>query len=109
MGYNTNLTILNDGLEYLESYPDEFVKQIRTHLHESGSFGVGNHANPVYAQSTMHADVSQIIIMGGNFSTRVFHSADPHLRSHHRPDVQLDILRAWANKLGYAVVPRDPR
>ncbi|WPH57729.1 hypothetical protein [Mycobacterium phage WXIN] len=104
MGYNTSLTILNDGFDQLEHYPDDFVEGIKRHMNRGGSFGVGNHCNVVDVQPTDHADATQLIAVGGNFSTKVH--TGWYVGSHHTEDGQIALLRQWADSLGYRIAKK---
>lgn len=99
MGYNTNITILNDALPILREYPQQLVEGINQHLMQGGSFPVGNHCNPVHMQPSMHADATQLIACGGNFSTLM------HVKyfgpSHHTDEGRLALLKSWAKEMGY--------
>lgn len=56
MGNQTVVMILNDAFHIIEECPDEFVKGLKHHMHEGGSFPVGNHCNPATVMRTGHAD-----------------------------------------------------
>lgn len=104
MGYNTNVTILNDAFDQIEKYPDQFVAGIRHHMNGNplsinGSFRVGNHMNAAQVLRTEHADVTQLIAVGMNSATKVL--SEYYLPPHDTEKGQVEILRAWANKLGY--------
>ena len=103
MGYNTSVTILNDGMDQIRRNPTQFVGGLDSHLRRGGSFGVGNHANPVLVHPSEHADVTQLIAVGGNFST-VLHAEVMSTRAHHTRAAQVELLRAWGNALGCVVV-----
>lgn len=104
MGYNTNLTILNDGFDQLIKHPAEFVDGIMANYYRGGDVGVGNHANVCNIQATDHADATQLIAVGGNFSTKVHTTW--YVPSHHKENGQVAILRSWADSLGYDIIRR---
>jgi hypothetical protein len=107
VGYNTAVMILNDGFGELERHPADFVRGIFNRLGSGGTFGVGGHGNVVTVHSSIHADALQLIAVGGNHTTRVFADrGGRELLHHHDRDGQVAILRAWANQLGYDVVPQ---
>lgn len=56
MGNQTVVMILNDAFHVIEEHPDEFIKGIKYHMHEGGSFPVSNHCNPATVIRTGHAD-----------------------------------------------------
>lgn len=107
MGYNTNVIILNDSFDQIEKHPDLFVRGIRENMNQrhgtkyerDGSFGIGNFGNVAQVMQTEHADVTQLIAVGGNFATKVL--SQYYLPSHHTREGQVEILRAWAHSLGY--------
>ncbi|MBB3752526.1 hypothetical protein FHT44_005038 [Mycolicibacterium sp. BK634] len=101
MGFNTSLMICNDGFDQLCTYPDEFVQGIARHLNRGGDFGVGNHCNVVRVEAADHADATQLIAVGGNFSTKVYTGF--YVGSHHTEEGQVALLRQWADSLGYRI------
>lgn len=106
MGFNTNLTFLNDGLGQLILHPEEFVEGIGRHMRRGGSFGVGDQAGVVHIHSSDHADVTQLIAVGGNLSTRLL--CEHVTASHRTREGQVAILEVWAHRLGYRVVETRP-
>lgn len=56
MGYNTTVHILNDAWDQIKKNPEQFVAGIDENMHRGGTFGVGNHCNPVKVVRTGHAD-----------------------------------------------------
>lgn len=102
MGYNTSITICNDMLDQIRSHPDDFVEGITHYLNDGGGFGVGNYANGVTVHSANHADDTQLIAVGGNYSTKVFRGWGPH----HTEEGQIFLLKQWADSLGYRLVKK---
>ncbi|AIM49961.1 hypothetical protein PORCELAIN_84 [Mycobacterium phage Porcelain] len=101
MGYMTNLTILNDGFDQLEKYPDDFVEGIKLNMNQGGTFGVGIYVNNVNVQAAEHADATQLIAVGGNFSTKVH--TGWYVSSHRTIEGQVALLKQWADSLGYRI------
>lgn len=89
MGFNTSITICNDGFGQIEKHPDEFVDQIMLNYNRGGR-GLGD-----------HADATQLIAVGGNFSTKV-HTGF-YVGSHHTTEGQVALLKQWADSLGYRI------
>lgn len=95
MGYNTAITICNDNLSDLEKRPEVFVRIIREGLIDGArEWGVTVHPSS-------HADDTQLIAVGGNFSTKVHTTC--FIPSHHLVDGQIALLESWARSLGYEV------
>lgn len=102
MGFNTSITICNDGFGQIEKHPDEFVDQIMLNYNRGGrGLGVGNHAGIITVHASDHADATQLIAVGGNFSTKV-HTGF-YVGSHHTTEGQVALLKQWADSLGYRI------
>lgn len=105
MGFNTSVTLLNDGMDGIEKHPAEFVKGIRARLQSGGTFGVVSHGGIVTVHPSDHADVTQLIAMGGNCSTKVFTGRTT--LSYHTEDGQVQLLQQWADALGYRIIKKS--
>lgn len=105
MGFNTSVTILNDGVDQILEHPGEFADKLVEHLPRGGVFGVGNHANVVTVHKSAHANVTQLVAVGGNYSTVVHtaYGAGPH----HTGAGQLAVLRSWADAMGYRLEKKE--
>jgi len=66
MGFNTTVKIINDALDQIEKHPEEFVRGLMEHYYDGGTFGVGNHANPVQVAPSRHADNFCLYSVQGN-------------------------------------------
>lgn len=104
MGFNTSVMICNDGFDQIERYPDDFVEGIKHNLNRGGSFGVGNHAGLAEVTASDHADATQLIAVGGNFSTKVH--TGWYVGSHHTKEGQVALLESWASALGFRIVAK---
>lgn len=102
MGFNTSLMICNDGIDQLERHPDEFVAGLVQHYHRGGTFGVGNHGNMVQVHAADHADATQLIAVGGNYSTKLYTQWTGGV--HHTREAQTALLKQWAKELGFRLV-----
>lgn len=71
MGYMTVVSILNDGWDTIKQNPKTFMENIEKGMHGYGhaavqSFPVGNYANPMEVHRSRHANMSQLLLVGGN-------------------------------------------
>ena len=105
MGYNTALMVCNDGLSQLERDADAGKKIARGVLAAGQAtvnyIAIGNHANPVSILPSQHADVDQLVIVGGN-TIRHVHSFYRLIGCSSRP-LEEDVLSALAEELGYTL------
>lgn len=105
MGLNTAISLCNDTLGAFEEDPKHLVELIREGMvgntPRKGGIGVVVHPSE-------HADVTQLVAVGGNYSTRVHALHNSRLR-HDTQDGQLLLLESWAAKMGYQLVPRVGR
>jgi hypothetical protein len=104
MGFNTNITICNDNLTDYERDPERFWRLVREGMYNEATpmrlWGITVHSD--------HADATQLIAAGGNFSTKVH--TGWYVGSHHTKDGQVALLKQWADALGYTVSKkRDKR
>jgi hypothetical protein len=105
MGYNTALMICNDGLEQLRRDPNA-AEKIYQGVLAAGSraenwVSIGNHCNLVSILPSQHADVSQVVLVGGN-SIEAVHSLYGVIDWHETDEPFAEqVLRALAHDLGY--------
>lgn len=107
MGFNTAVLVLNDGLDQLQKYPDEFVSGILENLDKGGDFGVGSHGNPAAVLASEHADHVQLIAVGGNQITRLFIAYNAWRLKLEEEEGQIELLRRWAASLGFDLVASE--
>ncbi|AEJ93183.1 hypothetical protein FDG57_gp043 [Mycobacterium phage Mutaforma13] len=100
MGFNTNITICNDNLRDYEKNPERFFRLLKEGIYDghvepvTGLWGITVH-------TPEHADATQLIAAGQNFSTRVY--TGWYTGSHHTEEGQVALLRQWADSLGYRI------
>ena len=112
MGYNTTVVFINDALDQVAADPN-FVSNLLDAISQASQLpdqridiSAGNHANAAHVVECHHADTSIAITVGGNLG-----QVRARTYSGVRPDgeVQEDLLRNWADKLGYRLVPLKPK
>jgi hypothetical protein len=109
MGYNTAIIVLNDGLSFIEKDPEFGSKLGRAVSRLSSSrdlqdISAGPHVNAAAAISSRHADSTQLVAIGGNYGSLLgtFWNGG----THHTEEAKLDLLKKWADSLGYRVVKK---
>lgn len=108
MGYNSVILILNDGLSEIEGSPDHFVKAMNNAVllsahprtEQQKRHGVDFHPGQSTAISCRHADITQLIAVGGNCATYL----GDFWNTHHTSEGQEKLLREWADRLGFRLV-----
>jgi len=105
MGFNTTIVIHNDALGELKENPD-IGKRL---FHKILQAGTGRKENevprwqrsfgPGFVVETHHADDTALIAVGGNDAT-ILHMSR---HSHHTEEHQIELLREWADRLGYRI------
>jgi hypothetical protein len=104
MGFNTTVVILNDALHEIANDPS-FGKQLANACMKvqlgSQNISAGMFYRAATAIETHHADVSSLILVGGNCATVVHEYACGW--EHDTEEAQLHALKAFAKKLGYKV------
>lgn len=97
MGFNTNITICNDNLSDYERNPERFARVIcGGALNRDGDDQWG-----ITVLSADHADATQLVAAGSNFATKVH--TGWYAGSHHTKTGQIELLRQWADSLGYRI------
>lgn len=71
MGYNTIALFSNDAYDQFKKHPEKTVNNILDGMDGGrqsykGSYGVGNHANPMKVQNPRHSSDDSIYIHSGN-------------------------------------------
>ena len=105
MGYNSVVLVLNDCLSDI-SNDKEFGKKLdsaisRVYGNDPIDISSGCSVNAATAISCQHADVTQIIAVGGNYATVLGN----FFGSHHKEESQIELLKQLADKYGYRLVP----
>lgn len=114
MGYNTTVVVYNDALDSIESDPQfgrklsEAVSKFHTCRHDDRPVDIpsGCHANAAIVVETHHADTTALVTVGGNLG--VVQLVKSGWR-HHQENEQVELLRAWADKLGYGIVKKSEK
>lgn len=109
MGYNTALMLCNDGLDTLVRDPNAGQKihdaVIQANAMRPVTVSLANHCNPMMILPPQHADMNQLVMVGGNMIRPVagFFRMGYHADQREFQEV---VLGRLARELGYAVVPR---
>jgi len=108
MGWNTGVVILNDALNDIERYPEEFVselmKSMRSFLNQGGKpvdVSVNGHVNAASVFHQSHADETGVFAIGGNHATRLLKIYNGG--NHHTDADKLSLLKSLANEMGYNI------
>lgn len=100
MGFMTVVVVSNDYAHEIEEQPSSFIKKLITALRT----GEGAKLPGVRIHPSRHADNTQLVGVGGNCST-VVHEVYGH--SHHNRESQVELLRTWADELGFDIVEKS--
>lgn len=106
MGYNTTVVVMNDALDQIEKDP-QFGRNLAQAILRSGSrqehvdVPAGSHANAAHVVESHHADLTSVVTVGGNLG--ICHVTKRGWE-HHETEQQIELLKAWAEKLGYRMV-----
>lgn len=112
MGYNTTLMVLNDAIHEIDKDPAGWWAKTKKVMAgsigrgEGESYGFGNHANGFRVVAQDHADIVNVIAVGGNYAAilgRVYNGN----QAIHDPEGQLRLLREIAAQHGYGLVKRN--
>lgn len=103
MGYNSVLLVLNDTLHEIKN-DKEFGRKVNDAVLQLGrgkqvDIPSGCCANAATAISCEHADVTQVIAVGGNYASPL----GMLWGSHHTPESKLNLLRNLADEFGYTL------
>lgn len=110
MGWNTTVVVLNDALDQIakdEQFGKKLARaigEITMHRPHGVDVSAGNHANAATVIETHHADCTALVSVGGNMGVM---QASTFGWCHHEPETQERLLRAWADRLGFAVVRKS--
>lgn len=101
MGFNSTLVILNDRLHEISKTPD-FGEQVYNAIAEHG-YNRPRYNHPVGTEvvSVDHADVTNVIAVGGNCATVL--NKNYNGGRHHSEESQLALLKYWADEMGYTL------
>jgi hypothetical protein len=113
MGWNSTLIVLNDALSFIEkdfkfgkSVSDAIAEQHMT-LGKRVDISAGNFGNAASVISQQHADLTQIVAVGGNHGSLLGMVLGGG--RHHEQETQLKILKDLAGQLGYDLRKKPSR
>lgn len=102
MGFNSTLIVLNDALHTIEK-DEEFGKNVAQAIHEQYGrrkeyvdIASNGHMNAASVLGSHHADEKHLFAIGGN-------TGWDFGRMGNWKSPEEDLLRAWANKLGFDI------
>jgi len=110
MGNNAVVVVLTDGLGEITRNSEEFCKKLEEQISAAycgpsaqkyWDVPAGCHCNPASVLSCAHADVTQLVAVGGN--TGIVLMRAMHLPSGHTPEGRLALLKEWARQEGYTL------
>lgn len=104
MGFNTTVVVLNDALEFIredKEFGENLVRAILTMPMSERPIHVpaGSHANAASVIESHHADMLEIISVGGNTGHSIGYGGGYRTSD-------LEILRVLASKMGYRLVKK---
>ena len=102
MGWNTTVVVLNDALEQIKNDPSFGKKLAAACSHRVITDGpvdvsAGNHCNAAAVIETHHADVTKVVLVGGNYGEDL---GPAWLPGNDEPK-ELRLARALAEEHGY--------
>lgn len=100
MGFMTVVVVSNDYHTEIEEQPGRFIDTLLRSLRT----GEGAQLSGIRILPSQHADYTQLIGVGGNCSTVL---DTVHGGRHSRREDQVELLKQWADHLGFDVVERD--
>lgn len=93
MGHTTFVHILNDGMDQIAKYPDEFAEVVVGNLY-GGRGGVGCHANSVTVLKSQHADTFQLAASFQNLALSLSRWDKTTMEvAERRPDIVKDMIK----------------
>lgn len=104
MGFNTVMSFCNDNFHDYERNPARFFRILKEGMYDGHVEPVKNMWG-ITVHPSEHADVTQVVAAGGNFSTRLLSTY--YVGSHHTPEGQLAIVQDLAESLGYRLVRKS--
>lgn len=109
MGFNSSVFISNDSLHEIESDPkfgEKLAQAIQRHYASNTPVYIDTEFRSQVAcvMSCSHADNTTVIAVGGNHSTvlgEIYNNGN-----HSKPEDQIKLLKALAEKMGYRLVKK---
>lgn len=110
MGWNTSILFLNDSIDVIKDNPESVVNNIcqmmdgvynlrQRDLCAGDTLQVGDRGNPMTLIHRDHADVTNLVAIGGNYCSTIFRGNNHGY--HHDKEKQIELLKAAAESLGY--------
>ncbi|MBU9200383.1 hypothetical protein KTD31_03320 [Burkholderia multivorans] len=113
MGYNATVVVIVDALNQIRNDPKfghklaEAVSIKATNPRADArhlDITAGNHCNAAHVVEVHHADNTALVSVGANLGLK---QLERHGWHHHTEEGQVELLKAWAHKLGFDVVKRE--
>jgi hypothetical protein len=100
MGFNTTLLILNDAMGEIDKDPAGWWQKTQRQLYEppNTDYGFGHHGNGFRVVANSHADMVNVIAVGGNYAS-ILGTIYNGNHGHHEVADQLRILREVEAKI----------
>ena len=106
MGYNSTLMIMNDGIQAIDRDLENWWEHTKVAIARKdykSQQPASNHCNVSQVLCVEHADMTQIVAVGGNCG----HTLGLVLGWHHsKPEDQIEVLKDLARQLGYNLVKK---
>jgi hypothetical protein len=105
VGYNSVVVVLNDALDQIKN-DKQFGRNVAEAISDANCYGrsvdisSGNHGNAASVVSCEHADVTQLVAVGGNYGMVLCRTGYVGQSTEHG---KILLLKALADELGYRV------
>lgn len=109
MGYNATLMIMLDGISAIDRDLERWWQATTDAIAQKdykSQQPAANHCNVSQVISVEHADLTQIVAVGGNCGTRLGFALG---WNHTKPEDHIRILKELAGSLGYNLVKKRGR
>lgn len=111
MGYNTTVVVMNAALDCIEK-DAQFGPKLAAAIREAESapghrvdIASGGHVNAAHVVEVHHSNHTVLVTVGGNVGLQRVSVYD--WRNTEEPnEMQTNLLAKWADKLGFALVPK---
>ena len=109
MGYNATVVVMVDGLHEIRDDPEfgkklsDAIRDFQSARSKHSDVRAGSHLNAATVVGFHHADVTSVVLVGGNCATKLH---EHYGWRHNDPAVQVDILKEVADKLGYRLIKK---
>lgn len=111
MGNNATVIVLTDALEEIKTDQD-FGRKLAEAIERSSmnvgrvDVSAGNHCNAASVAEVHHADISRLVLVGGNLGRVVDNVSFPWRTDPKDAQSRQDILERLAGAWGYTVTPK---